>query len=79
MGWRRLPTFLPSFPLILNPLTKEQRQIYEKTGFLKELTFRTIPRVNKVGRDAMERIIQNPFPIVCLLITSVHMMTRILG
>lgn len=48
MSWRRLPTFLPNFPLILKPLTQEQQALYESTGFLKTLTFKTVPSVNKV-------------------------------
>ena len=46
--FRRLPTYFPNFPLKLIPLTEAQQKIYEKTGFLRELAFRTIPSVNKV-------------------------------
>ncbi len=48
MSWRRFPTFLPNFPLKLIPLSEAQQTIYEKTGFLKDLAFKTVPQVNKV-------------------------------
>ena len=48
MSWRRFPTFLPNFPLKLIPLTEAQQTIYEKTGFLKDLAFKTVPQANKV-------------------------------
>ncbi|GAB4817440.1 hypothetical protein N2152v2_004486 [Parachlorella kessleri] len=47
MVFRRLPTYFPNFPLKLIPLTEAQQKVYEKTGFLRELAFRTIPSVNK--------------------------------
>jgi len=49
MVFRRLPTYLPNFPLTLLPLTEAKQKLYEQTGFLKELAFKTLPRVNKVG------------------------------
>lgn len=48
MSWRRFPTFLPNFPLKLIPLSEAQQTLYEKTGFLKDLAFKTLPQVNKV-------------------------------
>jgi ribosomal protein L23 len=48
MSWRRFPTFLPNFSLKLLPLTTEQQSLYEKTGFLRDLCFRTTPNVNKI-------------------------------
>lgn len=50
MSWRRFPTFLPNFPLKLIPLSEAQQTLYEKTGFLKDLVFKTVPQVNKVRR-----------------------------
>ncbi|KAG7670949.1 hypothetical protein KSW81_004377 [Nannochloris sp. 'desiccata'] len=47
MSWRRFPTFLPNFPLKLIPLSEAQQTLYEKTGFLKDLAFKTLPQVNK--------------------------------
>ena len=48
MSWRRLPTFFPNFPLKLIPLTDAQQQLYDKTGSLRQLVFKTLPSVNKV-------------------------------
>ena len=48
MVWHRLPTYLPSFPLRLVPLSQAQRAAYEATGFVKDLVFKTVPRVGKV-------------------------------
>ena len=48
MVWHRLPTYLPSFPLRLVPLSEAQRAAYEATGFVKDLVFKTVPRVGKV-------------------------------
>lgn len=45
--WRRVPTFLPNLPLHLVPLTDAQRAVYEKTGFVKELVFKTVPQATK--------------------------------
>lgn len=48
MVWRRLPTFLPNFPLRMLPLSEEQMTQLKDTGWLREVAFRTQPRVNKV-------------------------------
>jgi hypothetical protein len=48
MAWRRLPAYLPNLSLKPLPLTEAQQQVYEKTGFLKELVFKTAPSVGKV-------------------------------
>ena len=48
MVWQRLPTYLPSFPLRLVPLSQAQRSAYEATGFVKDLVFKTVPSVGKV-------------------------------
>lgn len=48
MVWRRLPAYLPNIGLKLLPLTEAQQQVFEKTGFLRELVFKTAPAVNKV-------------------------------
>lgn len=45
--WRRVPTFLPNLSLQLFPLTDAQRAVYEKTGFVKELVFKTVPQATK--------------------------------
>ena len=49
MVWRRLPSFLPNLRLVLLPFTEAQQATYEKTGFVRELAFRTAPNVNKVS------------------------------
>lgn len=49
MVWHRLPTYLPSFLLRLLPLSQTQRAAYEATGFVKDLVFKTVPRVGKVN------------------------------
>lgn len=45
--WKRVPTFLPNLPLQLVPLSESQRAVYEKTGFVKELVFKTVPQATK--------------------------------
>ena len=54
MVWHRLPTYLPSFPLRLVPLSQAQRAAYDATGFVKDLVFKTVPRVGKV-RDRRKK------------------------
>lgn len=57
MVWRRLPSYFPNFPLKLIPLTETQQQVYEKTGFLKTLAFRTIPSVSKLDiKSFLEKV-----------------------
>ncbi|KAL4448468.1 hypothetical protein ABPG75_005687 [Micractinium tetrahymenae] len=48
MSWRRLPAYLPNLVLKPLPLTEVQQQAYEKSGFLRELVFKTAPSVSKV-------------------------------
>lgn len=48
MGWKRLPTYFLNLPLRLLPLSEKQQKIYETTGHLTELAFRTTPKVGKV-------------------------------
>ena len=73
MVFRRLPTYFPNFPLKLIPLTEAQQKIYEKTGFLRELAFRTIPSVNKVRSWARVQVVAvltpqgGPPPRLCTL------------
>lgn len=45
--WRRVPTFLPNLTLQLAPLSESQKALYEKTGFVKELVFKTVPQATK--------------------------------
>ena len=45
---RRLPAFLPNLSLKLLPLSQAQQEIYDKTGFLRDLTFKTTPQATKV-------------------------------
>lgn len=47
--WRRLPAYLPNIQLKLLPLSEAQQQVFEKTGFLKEIAFKTAPSVSKVS------------------------------
>lgn len=55
MVWRRLPTYLPSFPLRLLPLSASQKKVYEATGHVAEVVFKTLPSVGKVrGRGRRE-------------------------
>ena len=46
--WRRLPAYLPNLRLQLQPLSEAQQAIFERTGFLRELVFKTAPSVSKV-------------------------------
>lgn len=46
--WRRLPAYLPNISLKLQPLSEAQQAVFEKTGFLRELVFKTPPSVSKV-------------------------------
>ncbi|PSC70457.1 50S ribosomal L23 [Micractinium conductrix] len=45
--WRRLPAYLPNLRLQLQPLSEAQQAIFERTGFLRELVFKTAPSVSK--------------------------------
>lgn len=48
MSFRRLPSYLPNIYLRLLPLSEAEQKVFEKTGFLRKLTFRTTPSTNKV-------------------------------
>lgn len=48
MVWRRLPSYLPNIGLKLIPLSEAQQKVFETTGFLKEIVFKTAPSVSKV-------------------------------
>ena len=48
MSWKRLPTYFLNFPLKLLPLSEGQQKLYEQTGHLTELAFRTVPKAGKV-------------------------------
>jgi hypothetical protein len=52
MSWTRLPTFFPNFPLRMLPLAPEQLQQLRESGWVREVAFRTEPRINKVRRPA---------------------------
>jgi len=45
--WRRVPSFLPNLPLKLLPLSEAQQTVFQSTGFVKELVFRTVPQATK--------------------------------
>jgi ribosomal protein L23 len=45
--WRRVPAFLPNLTLKLVPLSEAQQAVYAKTGFVKELVFKTVPQATK--------------------------------
>lgn len=45
--WRRVPSFLPSLPLKLLPLSEAQQSVFATTGFVKDLVFRTVPQATK--------------------------------
>lgn len=65
MSWRRLPTFLPNFPLKLMPLSEAQQTFYEKTGFLKDLAFKTVPQVTKVRPGWSCSQTHHPLALTC--------------
>ena len=46
--FKRLPTFLANLPLRLMPFTEQQQAAYDKTGFVRDIAFKTTPRVGKV-------------------------------
>jgi hypothetical protein len=48
MPWTRLPAFFPNLPLRMLPLGAEQLQQLKETGWVREVAFRTEPRVTKV-------------------------------
>lgn len=48
MVWRRLPSFLPNFPIRLLPFTEAQQKEFEASGHLRTVAFRTIPSLSKV-------------------------------
>ena len=52
MGWSRLPTYLANIPLKLMPFSEAQQKAYEATGFVKQITFQTVPSINKVQAQA---------------------------
>ncbi len=49
MSWRRLPTYLANLRLRLMPFNEQQIKAYEETGHVKQIAFKTTPRVGKVG------------------------------
>lgn len=55
MVWRRLPSYLPNIGLKLIPLSEAQQKVFETTGFLKEIVFKTAPSVSKVSRRGGRR------------------------
>lgn len=55
MSWRRLPTALPNIALKLYPLSKAQQTLYETTGRVTELVFRTSPATNKASGRVVAR------------------------
>lgn len=48
MVLKRLPIYFPNLPLKLMPLSEVQRQLWDTSGYVTELVFRTTPRTNKV-------------------------------
>lgn len=46
--WRRLPTYFPNIRLAMLPLSPEAKEQLVATGWLREVAFKTEPRVNKV-------------------------------
>lgn len=46
--WRRLPTYFPNIRLTMLPLSPEAREQLVTTGWMREVAFKTEPRVNKV-------------------------------
>jgi hypothetical protein len=48
MSWTRLPTFFPNFSLRMLPLAPEAAAQLKETGWVREVAFRTEPRVTKV-------------------------------
>jgi hypothetical protein len=53
MSWKRLPSYLANLPLRLIPFTEQQQKAYEATGFVKEIAFKTSPKVGKVSCQVM--------------------------
>lgn len=53
MVWRRLPTFLPNLPIRLLPFSEAQQKEFEATGYLRTVTFRTIPSLGKLDIKAL--------------------------
>ena len=49
MSWRRLPSYLANIRLRLMPFNEQQIKAYEETGHVKQIAFKTTPRVGKVG------------------------------
>lgn len=57
MSWKRLPTYFLSFPLRLLPLSEKQQKVYETTGHLTELAFKTVPSAGKFEiRQYLEQV-----------------------
>lgn len=48
MVLKRLPIYFPNLQLKLMPLSEVQRQLWDTSGYVTELVFRTSPRTNKV-------------------------------
>lgn len=57
MSWKRLPTYFVNFPLRLLPLSEKQQKVYETTGHLSEVAFKTVPRAGKFEiKQYLERV-----------------------
>ena len=50
--FRKFPTFLANVPLRLLPLTEKQQAVYDQTGFVQDIAFKTVPSVGKVRPGA---------------------------
>lgn len=47
-AYKRVPTFLANLPLRLVPFTAKQQAIYDQTGFVADVAFKTTPKAGKV-------------------------------
>lgn len=57
--------YLPNLVLKPLPLSEAQQQAYEKTGFLRELVFKTAPSVSKVGALRRHQLCFGPHSQSC--------------
>ncbi len=48
MVLKRLPIYFPNLQLKLMPLSEVQRKLWDTSGYVTELVFKTTPRTNKV-------------------------------
>jgi hypothetical protein len=46
--WRRLPTWFPNIKMTMLPISEAELQQVLECGWLREVAFKTEPRVNKV-------------------------------